>query len=131
MSCALCGGPEQIGHHVSYDPERRVPVCRSCHSIIHSHRSEHSLLPEYMPISRTRTKQGVKTSISSALLARLETMVEDRGLCDINQAINELLEEGAAEMEDGREYVWNMRKYETETIDERFKRVRDAMDSDS
>jgi len=46
--CELCGDAAEWldDHHISYDPERTVRVCRSCHSDIH-HTNKHSeLKPE-------------------------------------------------------------------------------------
>lgn len=126
MSCVCCGGPEQIGHHVSYDPERRVPVCRSCHSSIHSHWSEHSLLPEYIPISKTRSKQPVRSSIDGYTMARLERMVLEEGLSDINHALEVLCKEHSTVDEADAatyQYHWNNDKQRVETTAERSEKM--------
>lgn len=42
--CYLCGGfPDQL-HHLSYFPERVVPLCSGCHNRVHSSHSDGSFL---------------------------------------------------------------------------------------
>lgn len=37
MSCQICGNTENIvNHHTSYDPEKIIKVCCSCHRKIHN-----------------------------------------------------------------------------------------------
>jgi len=36
LKCALCGSKDVIKHHVSYQPERIVWLCRSCHRKVHN-----------------------------------------------------------------------------------------------
>jgi len=109
LSCIVCGGHATISHHVSYDPERRAPVCKSCHTRIHAHRSEHRLLPDYIPLNRTRTKKQAPLQMSGHVLARLERMVHELGLCDVNHAIETLCEEQSTEDEQEAAdcYVWS------------------------
>ena len=36
--CALCGTTRQLQqHHISYDPEIIITVCRECHRKLHKH----------------------------------------------------------------------------------------------
>lgn len=41
-----------VGHHVSYIPEKIVPVCKSCHDIIHDETSRY----EHLRPDRTRAE---------------------------------------------------------------------------
>lgn len=40
MSCAICGSNENlVRHHTSYNPERILVLCHSCHTMVHAHTS--------------------------------------------------------------------------------------------
>jgi hypothetical protein len=125
MSCVCCGGPEQIGHHVSYDPERRVPVCRACHTRIHSPANSHGLEPDHTPIERTRTKREARFIWPRDAIERLEALVIERDLVDINHAVELLCENQMTEEETeaARDYTWNPMKHDVEHISERSKRM--------
>jgi hypothetical protein len=44
--CLLCESTENVdAHHVSYEPEKKIPACRSCHQEIHK-AEEHPLKPD-------------------------------------------------------------------------------------
>ena len=44
--CGICNGTDNIiMHHVAYEPERKMDVCRSCHGYIH-HGNRY---PQYKP----------------------------------------------------------------------------------
>jgi ribosome-binding protein aMBF1 (putative translation factor) len=92
VTCAVCGDAAGIEHHVSYQPEETVRVCRSCHNTIHSHHAEHGLEPDYTSVERTRTKRAVTLGVDALLVARLERMVLEEGLDDLNHAIETLRE---------------------------------------
>ena len=48
-TCVECGSSKNIDqHHVSYEPEELVPLCRSCHGKVH-HDPEHELHPDDRP----------------------------------------------------------------------------------
>ena len=48
-TCVECGSSNNIDqHHVSYEPEELVPLCRSCHGKVH-HDPEHELHPDDRP----------------------------------------------------------------------------------
>lgn len=83
-----------------------------------------------MPVSKTQTKQATKAHVAGGLLARLEAMVEEQDLCDINHAVEILVEDASDVAERGREYEWNMREHKAETVSERKERVRKAMKDD-
>lgn len=47
--CVECGDTENIDqHHTSYEPEKTVPLCRSCHRQVHEDES-HELHPDGSP----------------------------------------------------------------------------------
>lgn len=48
--CIECGesGKETVQHHVSYEDDETVPVCRTCHPRIHAN-SDHPLYPPDRP----------------------------------------------------------------------------------
>jgi len=44
--CDLCGDTENVdGHHISYEPEEVVDLCRSCHQKVHAD-EEHKYHPD-------------------------------------------------------------------------------------
>lgn len=119
MRCVSCGTRAGvIGHHVSYDPERRVPVCGPCHTSIHSQHNDHELAPDYLPLSKTRTKTGIKIQIDGRTLARLERMVLEEGINDINHALETLCERHAtgAERRAAEGLYWSMSDYEVRDL---------------
>jgi len=61
IKCAVCGktmdtlSPDRIKHHVSYEPERVIDVCRSCHRKIHA---RHSKYPNLAPKKPSNWKKN-------------------------------------------------------------------------
>lgn len=61
IKCTLCGkildpfSKNTIQHHISYEPEKKIYVCRSCHRKIHS---RHEKYPELAPEKSTREKSS-------------------------------------------------------------------------
>lgn len=68
VECAVCGktvkewGKDYIMHHVDYDEEKTIPVCRSCHPFVHSRHEDYpDLAPRKpKPQSSTQAKRGKK-----------------------------------------------------------------------
>ena len=59
VKCRICGkkldwGSDRIEHHIDYEEDKTIDVCRSCHASIHAHNKEH---PELAP---TRPKKEKK-----------------------------------------------------------------------
>lgn len=53
MKCFKCGKEkETINHHISYNPEKIVDCCRSCHKKIHNRVRENDLCP--LSVAETR-----------------------------------------------------------------------------
>ena len=54
--CAVCGKvityETKITHHVSYEPEKTIDICRSCHSKIHRTNKYQKLKPKQKRIGR-------------------------------------------------------------------------------
>ena len=47
--CAECGEQKNVDeHHISYNPESTVPLCRSCHKKVHADES-HPYYPDDRP----------------------------------------------------------------------------------
>jgi len=131
LRCTSCGEDASgwVGHHVSYDPERRMPVCKSCHGRIHSHRSTHSLLPDYMPLKKTRSKTGVTMDVDGQVLARIERMALEEGLQDVNHALETLCSEYMTDEEKHTaqfEYSWHAR-HGVVSVLSRSERIREKM----
>jgi len=66
IKCALCGttldiwSKNTIQHHISYDPETTITVCRSCHGKIHSkHENYPELAPKRPPDWKTNVRQEI------------------------------------------------------------------------
>jgi hypothetical protein len=36
-NCAVCGAENPQLHHLSYDPEMVIPLCKDCHTKVHKH----------------------------------------------------------------------------------------------
>jgi len=46
MECTLCGSENNIEiHHINYEEDETVPLCRDCHNKVHSN-PDHSLYPD-------------------------------------------------------------------------------------
>ena len=46
MKCTICGATKgTINHHVSYSPEKTVPLCYCCHGEVHNN-PDHQLYPK-------------------------------------------------------------------------------------
>lgn len=52
--CELCGDQSKWidGHHISYQPEETVAVCRQCHSEIHHSNKHPELKPDAADVTR-------------------------------------------------------------------------------
>lgn len=62
--CVVCGAGDVLDHHVSYNPEETVPVCRSCHTRIHKDDAfRPGLTPDYVPEGRQFPKNRNGTTI--------------------------------------------------------------------
>lgn len=47
MSCVICEYPETVDHHVSYERDETIELCRSCHGKVHYSDGFHDeLVPE-------------------------------------------------------------------------------------
>ena len=62
-SCFVCGSEEKIvQHHVSYFPEKTIPVCLNCHTKIHG---DMNFMPELTPpIGDSLTYYGKKEPLT-------------------------------------------------------------------
>lgn len=93
MNCIECGSTEQlVEHHVSYDPEDTVWMCRSCHIKLHGRKKVrpdgfHSTKNPYLIVK-----------IPEKLKLRLDLFVLKNNIT-IKQAVRELLNDGLPNLE--------------------------------
>lgn len=65
--CYFCGKKSKMSHHVSYVPERKITLCRSCHGKLHSVvESSHSAQREVLIWSNKLREVFVKAPWNSS-----------------------------------------------------------------
>jgi len=73
--CVECGATEQIHqHHITYEPEKTVPLCASCHRKVH-HDESHDLYPEQDYLNHIDT-EGTHIRVSDDTWQELNSLKE-------------------------------------------------------
>jgi hypothetical protein len=71
IKCALCGkaldrwSKNTIEHHISYNPEKTIFVCRSCHRKIHARKADFPDLAPEKPKTETKEKKVGDETLTS------------------------------------------------------------------
>lgn len=74
VKCAVCGrtlkswGKDYVLHHVDYDEQKTIPVCRSCHPRIHSRQKDYPNLAPRKPKSSKRNQIPTCTVINGRVI---------------------------------------------------------------
>lgn len=86
--CAECGSEKTIHmHHISYEPEETVPLCASCHKLVHEN-PDHELYPDDM---ENYDKSPLITMHEQVYQATVD-VAEERGI-SYKEAVRDIFQE--------------------------------------